>query len=192
MISHFSAAADSKRILLTAKERRFLNDLSEFELRFMRGRRVRSKMASYALRKIGGWSASDFQSSLRTLTEKGVIGQSHQKQHFWLIVESAPPPTPPKKQCAYCGLNLKPERQTIDHVIPRCRGGKDIPENRVVACHECNQAKGARTPEEWASDILHYGSNRRSRTRLFRFCLIGVILARKICFLGQKGRRICN
>lgn len=41
--------------------------------------------------------------------------------------------------CQYCGATT---RLTIDHVIPRCRGGQDTWENLVVACSSCNTKKG--------------------------------------------------
>jgi len=41
--------------------------------------------------------------------------------------------------CQYCGSTRK---LTIDHVIPRCRGGDDSWENLVVACSSCNTKKG--------------------------------------------------
>jgi 5-methylcytosine-specific restriction endonuclease McrA len=48
-------------------------------------------------------------------------------------------------QCLYCGSrgNL-----TIDHVMPRSRGGRDSWENLATACNECNVRKGNRTPDE--------------------------------------------
>ena len=45
--------------------------------------------------------------------------------------------------CDYTGDNL-----TIDHVIPRSRGGGDTWENLVSACVSCNVRKGSRTPKE--------------------------------------------
>jgi 5-methylcytosine-specific restriction endonuclease McrA len=47
--------------------------------------------------------------------------------------------------CQYCG---KKTDLTIDHVIPRSRGGKDTWDNVVVACLRCNVTKGNRTPKE--------------------------------------------
>ena len=41
--------------------------------------------------------------------------------------------------CQYCGAT---KHLTIDHVIPRCRGGGDTWENLVVACSSCNTKKG--------------------------------------------------
>jgi 5-methylcytosine-specific restriction endonuclease McrA len=47
--------------------------------------------------------------------------------------------------CQYCG---KKSDLTIDHIIPRSRGGKDTWDNVVVACLRCNVVKGSRTPRE--------------------------------------------
>jgi hypothetical protein len=41
--------------------------------------------------------------------------------------------------CQYCGST---RNLTIDHVIPKCRGGEDTWENLVVACSSCNTKKG--------------------------------------------------
>ena len=48
-------------------------------------------------------------------------------------------------RCVYCGT---PDRLTLDHVLPRSRGGQDAWHNLVTACQRCNTAKGDRTPEE--------------------------------------------
>jgi len=50
--------------------------------------------------------------------------------------------------CQYC--NTMPHRQklTLDHVLPRSRGGKTTWENVVTACQKCNGRKGSRTPAE--------------------------------------------
>lgn len=47
--------------------------------------------------------------------------------------------------CKYCGKCLKDslEELTLDHVIPRCRGGHSTKENLVVACKFCNSKKGS-------------------------------------------------
>jgi 5-methylcytosine-specific restriction endonuclease McrA len=53
-----------------------------------------------------------------------------------------------KNQCQYCGKKFLPEKLTIDHVIPKSRGGKNSWKNLVAACKKCNQRKGNRTPAE--------------------------------------------
>lgn len=51
-------------------------------------------------------------------------------------------------RCVYCGGHAT----TVDHVLPRSRGGPDSWENLVACCVRCNNTKGDRTPEEkgWA------------------------------------------
>lgn len=48
-------------------------------------------------------------------------------------------------RCVYCGAASD---LTLDHVLPRARGGTDSWENLVTACNRCNSQKGNRTPEE--------------------------------------------
>jgi 5-methylcytosine-specific restriction endonuclease McrA len=49
-------------------------------------------------------------------------------------------------KCAYCGAEKL--RLTIDHIIPKSRGGKSTFENCVAACKPCNIKKGHQTPRE--------------------------------------------
>ncbi|MGX6604233.1 HNH endonuclease [Micromonosporaceae bacterium Da 78-11] len=46
--------------------------------------------------------------------------------------------------CGYCGRSAS----TIDHVLPRSRGGGNEWTNTVAACGRCNNRKGDRTPAE--------------------------------------------
>lgn len=46
--------------------------------------------------------------------------------------------------CAYCGASAN----TIDHVMPKSRGGADSWENLVACCFKCNNIKSDRTPQE--------------------------------------------
>ena len=48
------------------------------------------------------------------------------------------------KVCAYCGGHA----ETVDHIIPRSRGGTLTWDNAVAACQRCNHRKANRTPEE--------------------------------------------
>jgi len=45
-------------------------------------------------------------------------------------------------QCQYCGVVCRPGTITIDHILPRCRGGRTVWDNVVAACHTCNRRKG--------------------------------------------------
>ena len=56
--------------------------------------------------------------------------------------------------CQYTGEILPPSQLTVDHVIPRARGGKSTWENCVTAALAVNAAKGNRTPEEAGLKLL--------------------------------------
>jgi 5-methylcytosine-specific restriction endonuclease McrA len=47
--------------------------------------------------------------------------------------------------CVYCGST---KDLTLDHVMPRSRGGRTSWDNLVTACKSCNSRKGDNTPEE--------------------------------------------
>lgn len=50
--------------------------------------------------------------------------------------------------CQYCGRQPIKDDLTIDHVVPRSRGGKSEWENVVLSCVQCNTSKGDRLPLE--------------------------------------------
>ena len=54
-------------------------------------------------------------------------------------------------RCAYCG---SAGRLTLDHVVPRSRGGDSVWENVVTSCAPCNLRKGNRLPEEVEMRLL--------------------------------------
>lgn len=53
-----------------------------------------------------------------------------------------------KYTCAYCGYCGDKKLITIDHVIPRSKGGKDTFENCVACCVHCNERKGDKLLED--------------------------------------------
>jgi 5-methylcytosine-specific restriction endonuclease McrA len=57
-------------------------------------------------------------------------------------------------RCQYCGVRGTLFDLTIDHILPRSRGGRTVPENLCAACLACNQRKGDRTPEEARMPLL--------------------------------------
>ena len=56
--------------------------------------------------------------------------------------------------CCYTGEILPPNQLTVDHIIPRSRGGKSTWENCVTASLDVNAAKGNKTPEEAGLKLL--------------------------------------
>ena len=57
------------------------------------------------------------------------------------------------RSCVYCARTETAFE--IDHVVPRSRGGSDRVSNLVLACHECNQAKGNQTGAEFGFPQVH-------------------------------------
>ena len=57
--------------------------------------------------------------------------------------------------CAYCGDLFGDRELTIDHIIPRSKGGRHFWNNTVSACKPCNSAKGCKTPEEARMPLLY-------------------------------------
>lgn len=51
-------------------------------------------------------------------------------------------------RCQYCGKRFATSELSLDHVVPRSRGGGSNWENIVCACLKCNVRKGGRTPRE--------------------------------------------
>lgn len=55
-----------------------------------------------------------------------------------------------KFTCAFCGKTAN----TVDHLLPRAKGGISSWMNCVAACKKCNNKKAARTPEEAGMRLL--------------------------------------
>ncbi|MCP3859614.1 MAG: HNH endonuclease, partial [Phycisphaeraceae bacterium] len=53
-----------------------------------------------------------------------------------------------RERCQYCGAKPGTRELTIDHVMPRSRGGRTEWTNCVLACGRCNRRKANRTPAE--------------------------------------------
>jgi 5-methylcytosine-specific restriction endonuclease McrA len=66
-----------------------------------------------------------------------------------------------RNQCHYCGQMVSrkydtshPLRATLDHRIPRSRGGVNARHNLVIACYACNAAKANKTDVEFVHELL--------------------------------------
>jgi hypothetical protein len=57
-------------------------------------------------------------------------------------------------ECTWCRRALAPGDgiASVDHVVPRLKGGPAWPENEVAACRPCNRARGHRAPADWLAD----------------------------------------
>lgn len=57
--------------------------------------------------------------------------------------------------CQYTGVRLPPSKLTVDHVIPRAKGGRNSWDNCVTASLEVNSFKGDKTVEEAGLTLLN-------------------------------------
>ena len=58
--------------------------------------------------------------------------------------------------CQYCDETLTLRTATIDHVLPRCEGGKTSFENTVASCFTCNNKKGPKLLSNTSFKLKHY------------------------------------
>ena len=58
--------------------------------------------------------------------------------------------------CQYCLESSLPSKLTLDHIVPRSRGGANSWENLVACCFTCNNRKGDRTPDEAQMPLVRY------------------------------------
>lgn len=56
--------------------------------------------------------------------------------------------------CQYCEKPIGLSDATVDHVVPKSKGGKNVWENVALACAKCNQKKGSRLLENTSLVIL--------------------------------------
>lgn len=58
-------------------------------------------------------------------------------------------------ECQYCGKVCTKKEATLDHVMPRSRGGESSWSNTVLACKRCNTKKDNKTPQEAGMRLLN-------------------------------------
>ena len=64
-------------------------------------------------------------------------------------------------KCAYCDVELNEITATIDHIIPKYRGGHHVKTNMCCCCTECNRSKGSTRLEDWyKKGNVHYSEER--------------------------------
>jgi 5-methylcytosine-specific restriction endonuclease McrA len=69
-------------------------------------------------------------------------------------------------RCQYCGKKFATSELSLDHVLPRSRGGEATWENIVCSCLKCNVRKGGRTPQEAGMRIVREPVRPRSSPAL--------------------------
>jgi len=62
-------------------------------------------------------------------------------------------------RCQYCGDTLTRRAATVDHLVPRCKGGKTSWSNCVTACLRCNKNKGHKSLAEAGMQLAKRPAN---------------------------------
>ena len=66
-------------------------------------------------------------------------GQKHRKEEIKRIILDKTDGV-----CARCGKTITPHKATIEHFVPKYRGGEDDERNLLPLCKNCNRQKGSR------------------------------------------------
>lgn len=115
----------------------------------------------------------EYYDDLRLVTDKNsfrvpsVVRLSH-----YLSLKKATKTTTGKKakifmrdqyKCFYCNYAGTPETLTVDHIIPKSKGGTSSPDNLITSCKRCNGAKSDTMPDELGikipKSLLHSNIN---------------------------------
>ena len=59
-----------------------------------------------------------------------------------------------KMICQYCSIKCTTKTATLDHVVPKSRGGENSWTNLVTCCKKCNNKKDDKTPQEARMKLL--------------------------------------
>ena len=64
-------------------------------------------------------------------------------------------------KCAYCDKELDTKSATIDHIVPKFKGGHNVKSNMICSCSKCNRSKGSVLLEDWYNPSNSYYSEER-------------------------------
>lgn len=64
-------------------------------------------------------------------------------------------------KCAYCDRQLSDRDATIDHIVPKHKGGHNTRNNLACACTKCNRDKGSMNVFEYLNPDHQYYSEQR-------------------------------
>lgn len=106
----------------------------------------------------GGINSLGVQSRIAISSIVGVSGPIHgtkfyNKDSIWADRQSVY--SRDRHLCAYCGNQFNSKELTIDHVVPKSKGGLNLWTNVVSSCKPCNHKKGNKTPEEANTQLLY-------------------------------------
>ena len=65
--------------------------------------------------------------------------------------------------CAYCDKQLSDRDATIDHIVPKHKGGHSTRSNLACACQACNQKKGSSAWKSWYEQTSYYSKEKENK-----------------------------
>jgi hypothetical protein len=65
--------------------------------------------------------------------------------------------------CAYCDKQLSDRDATIDHIVPKHKGGHSTRSNLACSCQSCNQKKGSSAWKNWYEQTPYYSKEKENR-----------------------------
>jgi len=83
-------------------------------------------------------------------------------------------------RCQYCASQYRFQELSLDHVIPRCMGGKLEWENAVTCCKKCNGQKGSRLPSDLRSVGMKLLRTPRVPTKYELAAISGAMIPRRV------------
>lgn len=78
--------------------------------------------------------------------------------------------------CQYCSKQLNSKSATIDHIIPRSKGGKNNWVNTVVACRDCNCKKGSMLLEDTDMTLLQQPTSANCVDSIMQILAVNLLL----------------
>lgn len=67
-------------------------------------------------------------------------------------------------KCAYCGRVIYEKKHvTVDHIVPKSKGGKTNDDNLVICCESCNGLKSSKTKEHYLR-LLKSNSKKKAKS----------------------------
>ena len=93
---------------------------------------------------------NDLLANLVVLTPK--LARHHFRQHIFQSWEW---------RCAYCGKHLDEHTATIDHIVPKHKGGHNVKSNMAAACSSCNFNKASTLVQFWFTPELPFYCEKR-------------------------------
>ena len=92
--------------------------------------------------------------------------------------------------CAYCDKQLSDRDATIDHIVPKHKGGHNTRSNLACACTSCNQKKGSSPWKNWYEQTPYYSEEKANQISSWLVSAPQVLDSFEQCFnvIGKQSK----